>query len=105
MVLRSVIWVETWPSLIEKLGVFETYDRTRSGPRVDEKEWDRRITFQTANKLKEKYKLEFDHSKIIPTDTDMIDRLYQAGLEMLVEMDVFCPEPVNAFEDSLSTNQ
>ena len=74
----------------EKVGVFETYDRARTGPRVDEKEWDRKITFKTANKLKEKYNLKFDRSKIIPTDTDMIDRLYQAGLEMLVEMGVFC---------------
>ena len=74
----------------EKVGVFETYDRARTGARVDEKEWDRKITFQTANKLKEKYNLKFDRSKIIPTDTDMIDRLYQAGLEMLVEMGVYC---------------
>jgi len=74
----------------EKVGVFETYDRARTGPRVDEKEWDRKITYKTANKFKEKFKLKFDRSKIIPTDTDMIDRLYQAGLEMLVEMGVFC---------------
>jgi methylamine--corrinoid protein Co-methyltransferase len=74
----------------EKVGVFETYDRARTGPKVDEKEWDRKITYQTTSKLKEKYKLKFDRSKIIPTDTDMIDRLYQAGLEMLVEMGVFC---------------
>jgi methylamine--corrinoid protein Co-methyltransferase len=74
----------------EKVGVFETYDRARTGPRVDEKEWDRKITFQMASKLKEKYKLNFDRSKIIPTDTDIIDRLFQAGLEMLVEMGIFC---------------
>lgn len=74
----------------ETVGVFESYDRARSGPRMDEKEWDRKITFQTAHKLKEKYKLKFDRSVIIPTDTDMIDRLYQAGLEMLVEMGIFC---------------
>jgi methylamine--corrinoid protein Co-methyltransferase len=76
--------------LKEKVGVFESYDRARSGPRVDEKDWDRKITFQTAHKLKEKYKLKFDRSVIIPTDTDMIDRLYQAGLEMLVEMGIYC---------------
>ena len=74
----------------EKVGVFETYDRARTGPKVDEKEWDRKITYQTTSKLKEKYKLKFDRSKIIPTDTDMIDRLYQAGFEMLVEMGVYC---------------
>ena len=74
----------------EKVGVFESYDRARTGPRVDEKQWDQKITFQTANKIKEKYKLAFDRSKIIPTDTDLIDRLFQAGFEMLVEMGIYC---------------
>jgi len=74
----------------EKVGVLETNDRARSGPKVEEKEWDQKLTFQTAHKLKEKYKLKFDRCKIIPTDTDMIDRLFQAGLEMLVEMGVYC---------------
>jgi methylamine--corrinoid protein Co-methyltransferase len=77
-------------SFKEKVGVFETYDRARTGPKVNEKEWDQKLTYQTANRLKEKYKLNFDRSKIIPTDTDMIDRLFQAGLEMLVEMGVYC---------------
>ena len=77
-------------SFKEKVGVFETYDRARSGPKVDEKEWDQKLTFQMAHKLKEKFKLKFDRSKIIPTDTDVIDRLFQAGLEMLVEMGVYC---------------
>jgi methylamine--corrinoid protein Co-methyltransferase len=77
-------------SFKDKVGVFETYDRARTGPKVDEKEWDQKLTFQMAHRLKEKYKLKFDRSKIIPTDTDMIDRLFQAGLEMLVEMGVYC---------------
>ena len=66
----------------ERIGVLETYDRARTGPRVDETEWDQKLTYQTAHKLKEKYKLQFDRTKIIPTDTDMIDHLFQAGLEM-----------------------
>jgi methylamine--corrinoid protein Co-methyltransferase len=77
-------------ALKKKVDVFETYDRARTGPKIDEEEWDRKITYKTANKLKEKYKLKFDRSKIIPTDTDMIDRLFQAGLEMLIEMGVYC---------------
>jgi methylamine--corrinoid protein Co-methyltransferase len=74
----------------ERVDVFETYDRARTGPKVNEEEWDHKITYNTANKLKEKYKLKFDRSKIIPTDTYMIDRLFQAGLEMLIEMGVYC---------------
>ena len=74
----------------ERVGVLETYDRARTGPRVDETEWDQKIIYQTAHKLKEKYRLQFDRTKIIPTDTDMMDRLYQAGLEMLVSLGVYC---------------
>lgn len=73
----------------ERIGCLETWDRHLSGPRVDEKEWDEKLTGETAAKLKEKYKLQFDRSKIVPTDNDLCDRLYQAGLEMLVTMGVY----------------
>lgn len=76
-------------SFREKVGVFETYDRMRSGPRVTEKEWDEVLTFKTAHALKEKYKLQFDRSKIVPTDNDLIDRLFRAGVEMLVTQGYF----------------
>lgn len=73
----------------EKVGVFETYDRMRTGPRMSEKEWDEVLTFQTAHALKEKYKLQFDRSKIIPTDNDLLDRLFHAGIEMLVTQGIY----------------
>lgn len=82
----------------EKVGVFETYDRARTGPKVDENEWDQKLIYQKANKLKDKYKLEFDRTKIIPTDTDMIDRLYQAGLEMLVDTGIYCMDTGRVIE-------
>ena len=70
----------------ERVGLFETYDRMRDGERIPEREWDRKITPKTATSLKEKYKLKFDRHKIIPDDEDEIDRLFQAGMEMLVTM-------------------
>lgn len=73
----------------EKIGVFETYERMCTGPRVSEKEWDEVLTFKTAHAIKEKYKLQFDRSKIVPTDDDLIDRLYHAGLEMLVTQGIY----------------
>jgi methylamine--corrinoid protein Co-methyltransferase len=73
----------------ERIGVLETWDRHLSGPRVDEKEWDEKLTGETATKLKEKYKIKFDRSKIIPEDDALCDRLYQAGFEMLTTMGVY----------------
>jgi len=73
----------------DKVGVFETYDRMRAGERCTEKEWDEVLTFKTAHAIKEKYKLQFDRTKIVPTDNDLIDRLFRAGVEMLVTQGYF----------------
>ncbi len=73
-------------------GVFESYDRALTGPKMTEEEWDRQVIPQNAKKLKEKYNLKFDKRTIIPTDQDMLERLYQAGLEMLATCGVFCTE-------------
>jgi len=76
----------------EKGDVFESYERALSGPKMDEQEWDRKVIPQTAKKLKEKYGLKFDKGKINPTDDDVLDRLFQAGLEMLATCGTYCTE-------------
>lgn len=94
-------------SFKERVGVFESYNRACTGPKVDENDWDRKLIYQKAKSLKEKYKLKFDRSKIIPTDTDMIDRLFQAGYEMLVEMGVYCMDTgrvIKYTEDEVRTS-
>ena len=76
----------------QKGDVFESYERAISGPQIDEQEWDRQLIPQTAKKLKEKYNLKFDKSVFVPTDEEMIDRLFQAGLEMLATCGTFCTD-------------
>jgi len=70
------------------IDVCETYNRSVSGPKVTEQEWDAKIVPQTAAKLKEKYGIKFG-GEIIPTDKELIDNLFQAGLEMLVEAGIY----------------
>ena len=72
--------------------VFLAYERARKGPKVDEKVWDFEIIPQTAKRLKEKHGIEMDKTVMIPTDPDLISRLYKAGLEMLVECGVYAIE-------------
>jgi methylamine--corrinoid protein Co-methyltransferase len=74
----------------QKVGVFEAYNRAKTGPKIEEKEWDYKIIPQNAKRLKEKYGLKFNKEQIIPTDEDMINRIFKAGLEMLVETGVYC---------------
>lgn len=77
-------------TLAKRITVFDVYDRAKTGPKVDEKEWDYKTIPQTASRLKEKYGIKMDKKVIIPTDKTLIDNLFQAGLEMLVECGVYC---------------
>lgn len=70
------------------IDVYETYNRSVSGPKVSEREWDYKTIFDNAANLKEKYGLKFS-SEIIPTDKELINNLFQAGLEMLVESGIY----------------
>ena len=72
-------------ALPERMTVFHAWERARRGPKVDEKTWDFEIIPKTATRLKEKYGIKMDKKVMIPTDPDIMNRLYEAGLEMLVE--------------------
>ena len=65
------------------LSIFDVYDRFLKGTKTDESEWDYVTIPTNAMAMKEKYKLDFGN-KIIPEDKDVKDRLFHAGLEMLV---------------------
>jgi methylamine--corrinoid protein Co-methyltransferase len=77
-------------SNVPKVGVFEAYARATTGPRVPEKDWDYKIIPQAASRLKEKYGIKMDKRKMIPTDENLINNLFRAGMEMLVECGVYC---------------
>lgn len=77
-------------AIAKALTVFDIYERAKTGPKVDEKEWDFKIIPQTASRLKNKYNIKMDKKQIIPTDPALINNLFQAGLEMLVECGVYC---------------
>ena len=82
----------TSKALPERMTVFHAWERARRGPKVDEKTWDFEIIPQTATRLKEKYGIHMDAKVMIPTDPDLLRRLYEAGLEMLIECGVYIIE-------------
>lgn len=77
-------------ALGKKVTVFEVFDRAKSGPKMDENIWDNKVIPETASRLKEKYGIKMDKKVIVPTDKSLIDNLFKAGLEMLVECGVYC---------------
>jgi len=70
------------------LSVFDTYKRSMKGPKVDEKVWDYKTIPENLAMIKAKYDIKFD-DEIVPTDKSLKERLFRAGLEMLVTSGVY----------------
>lgn len=77
-------------AIAKPVTVFDVYDRAKSGPEMPEADWDFGVIPKTAKKLKEKYGIKMDTKVIIPEDKTLIDNLFKAGLDMLVECGVYC---------------
>ena len=68
--------------------VFDTYNRFISGDRILEKDWDYYLLPNNASLMKRRYGINFG-SEIIPEDQDMLDRLFVAGIDMLITTGVY----------------
>ena len=68
--------------------VFEAYDRFTQGSKVDEKDWDYNIIPAAASLMKNRYELDFGEN-IVPEDPDIADRLFLAGVDMLLETGIY----------------
>ncbi len=74
----------------QKITVFEAYQRAKTGPKMAEETWDYELIPKTASALKEKHSIAMDKSLMVPTDDALCDRLFKAGLEMLLTCGVYC---------------
>ena len=72
--------------LVEVLG------RAEKGPMMDEKAFEGGLVVRTAEKLVEKYCIEYPKRAIIPSDDEMADRLYRAALEFASEVGMLCTD-------------
>lgn len=71
--------------------VFESYERFVKGPKMTEQKWDYEIIPKRAKMLKEAYGLDFKNN-IIPTDSEQIDNLFLAGMDILLTCGIFNPD-------------
>ena len=71
--------------------IYEAYDRFYEGKRVREDQWDYSIVPTNASLMKEKYDISFGPD-IIPTDEDLCERLFLAGVDMLLTTGFYNPD-------------
>ena len=62
--------------------------RSEEGPYMKESDFEKSLSKHTAELVK-KHGLKFNPQTPVPWDDDMADRLYQAGLELFLEMGVY----------------
>ena len=65
-------------------------DRAKTGPLVSKTDWDMDYVVLPVRRLVKKYRLAWDKNQVIPEDEDLIDRLFQAGMEMAVSSGIYC---------------
>ncbi len=76
-------------AIIEKaLTVYDAYLRSEKGPRVSESVWDNEVVPDAAIEMKAKYDISFDDD-IIPTDPDLMERLFLAGVDLLTSIGIY----------------
>jgi methylamine--corrinoid protein Co-methyltransferase len=66
----------------------EIVKRSESGPYLKEKDFEMKLARRTAELVRE-FGLKMDRSVLVPVDDGMADRLYQAGLQLVLDVGVY----------------
>jgi methylamine--corrinoid protein Co-methyltransferase len=67
----------------------EIVKRAQSGPYMKEGDFDLKLTRRIKELVREKG-IKYDATNLCPTDDDMADRVWDAGLQLFVEMGAYC---------------
>ncbi len=68
---------------------WEVVKRSEKGAFIREEEFDRKVG-NVADRLVKKYAIQYDQEQVVPADDDLADRVYQAGLDLFLELGVYC---------------
>jgi methylamine--corrinoid protein Co-methyltransferase len=71
------------------IGFWDVIARSESGPLVKEKEFDLHLG-RVAKQLVKKYNIAYDPEQVVPADDGLADRVYLAGLDLFLEVGIYC---------------
>lgn len=88
--------------------LLEVLHRAETGPLIDEKAFERQLVTTTSKRLIKEYGIQYDPKTAVPSNDDLADRLFQAGMDFAVEVGIFCQDTSrrivwtrNEYEDAL----
>ena len=71
---------------------WDVWARAETGPIIPVKEFELRVFFRTVQELVKKYGIKYDPESLVPMDDDLIDRVWKAGLELLINVGILCTD-------------
>jgi methylamine--corrinoid protein Co-methyltransferase len=71
------------------IGFWDVYERSETGRFIKEQEFDKQVG-TVANQLVQKHGIRFDREQVIPSDDQLADKVYQAALELFLELGIYC---------------
>jgi methylamine--corrinoid protein Co-methyltransferase len=74
----------------EYLYLLSVLDKAEQGPIIDQREFDRVLINRKIRDLIDKYDIEWDREIMVPSDENLADRLFAAGMEFAVDTGVYC---------------
>jgi hypothetical protein len=66
------------------VSMWDVWERAETGPIVPIKEFETRVLFRKTQELVKKYGIKYDPESVVPTDDGLIDKVWEAGVELLV---------------------
>lgn len=68
----------------------EVIDRALKGPFYSEKDFDLKVFVPKLREVVKKYEIKYDPENPIPSDNDLADRLFKAGVELYTDVGTYC---------------
>lgn len=72
----------------ERVSFWDVLERGKTGERVDEQDFDMHI-FQKAQELVGRYKIKYDPENPVPTDDNLADAVFAAGIDFYAEVGTY----------------
>ncbi|UCH01437.1 MAG: monomethylamine:corrinoid methyltransferase, partial [Candidatus Bathyarchaeota archaeon] len=70
--------------------IFEIWRRAETGPICPEKRFETKIFWPRLCELIKEYDIRYDPERIVPTDDTLIEDVYKAGMDFLLDVGILC---------------
>ncbi len=71
---------------------WDIWTRAETGPIIPTREFELKVFFRKVQELVKKYGIKYDPESLVPTDDDLIERVWKAGVELLVDVGILCTD-------------